>query len=77
MELTELRHAFLEHPWFLIDGLNEILSKADKSSGLLDRRGASEFQAFIDGFDLVEYPLVFIWFRGGSMSRLDRAFSHT
>jgi hypothetical protein len=77
MELTELRHAFLEHPWFLIDGLNEILSKADRSSGLLDRRGASEFQAFIDGFDLVEYPLVFIWFRGGSMSRLDRAFSHT
>jgi len=80
MELTELRHAFLDHPCFLMGDFNETLSNADRSSRLLDRRGASEFQAFIDGCDLVEYPLVnhrFTWFRGGFMSRLDRAFAHT
>jgi len=80
MELTELRHAFSNYPWFLIGDFNETLSKADRSSDLLDRRGASEFQAFIDGCELVEYPLVnhrFNWFRGSSMNRLDRAFAHT
>jgi hypothetical protein len=80
MELTELRHAFSDYPWFLIGDFNETLSKADKSSGLLDWKRASEFQAFIDGCELVEYPLVnhqFTWFRGGSMSKLDRAFART
>jgi hypothetical protein len=79
-ELTELKHAFLDYPWFLVGDFNETLSKTDRSSGLLDRRGASEFQTFIYGCELIEYPLVnhrFTWFRGGSMSRLDRAFAHT
>lgn len=78
--LTELRHGFLNRPWFLIGDFNETLSKADRSSGLLNRRGASKFQGFINGYDMVEYLLVnhrFTWFRGNSMSRLDRAFAHT
>jgi hypothetical protein len=80
MELTKLRHAFSDYPWFLIGDFNETLSKTNRSSGLLDRRGTLEFQAFIDDCELVEYPLVnyqFIWFRGGPMSRLNRAFAHT
>jgi hypothetical protein len=80
MELTELRHAFPDCPWFLIGDFNVTSSNLDRSCGLLDRRGASEFQAFIDGCDLVEYSLgnhKFTWCRGGSMIRLDRAFSHT
>jgi len=79
-ELTELKHAFSDYPWFLIGDFNETLSKTDRSSGLLDKRGATEFQTFIDDCELVEYPMVnhrFTWFRGGSMSRLDRAFAHT
>jgi endonuclease/exonuclease/phosphatase family metal-dependent hydrolase len=80
MELTELKHAFPDCSWFLIGDFNTTLSNSDRNCGLLDRRYASKFQAFIDGCDLVEYPLRnhrFTWFRGGSMSRLDRSFAHT
>ncbi|XP_073260583.1 uncharacterized protein [Populus alba] len=71
LELTKLRHAFSDYPWFLISDFNETLTKTDRSSGLLDKRGALELQTFIDACELVEYPMVnhrFTWFRGGFMN---------
>lgn len=76
-EITTLKFAF-ELPLVVIGDFNETLLPNERSSGNLNLSGSTSFRRFISDCELVEYNMQghrFTWFRGGSMSRIDRAFA--
>jgi hypothetical protein len=76
-DLTILKAAF-DVPWFMIGDFNETLEREEHRSKLLNIVGPNSLKMFLETCDLHEFPLVgqrFIWFRGGSMSRIVRAFA--
>jgi hypothetical protein len=77
-ELTLLKSSF-EVPMFLAGDFNENLHPSERSSGNLNVSGSKAiFKSFLSNYDLIEYPLAkhhYTWFRGRSMSRIDRDFA--
>jgi exonuclease III len=76
-DLRILKAAF-ECPWFLAGDFNETMLRSDRSSGFINKVGSTAFRLFIDDCNLIEYNMsegLYTWFRGGSMSKLDRIFS--
>ena len=76
-EITTLKFAF-ELPLVVLGNFNKTLHAHERSSGHLNSSGSTSFRKFISDCELVEFNLQghrFTWFRGGSMSRIDRAFA--
>jgi hypothetical protein len=76
-EIITLKFAF-ELPLVVIGDFNETLLPNERSSGNLNLSGSTSFRRFISDCELVEYNMQghrFTWFRGGSMSRIDKAFA--
>jgi endonuclease/exonuclease/phosphatase family metal-dependent hydrolase len=76
-EIITLKFAF-ELPLVMLGDFNETLHANERSSGNLNLSGSTSFHRFISDCELVEFNMQghrFTWFRGGSMSRIDRAFA--
>lgn len=64
-------------PCLIAGDFNEILSPNDRGSGVIDPNTSQLFKNFISNLHLIEIPPSdgkFTWFRGSSMSKLDRFF---
>jgi len=75
-EITTLKFAF-DLSLVLLGDFNETLHAYERSSGHLNLSGLTSFRRFISDCELVEFNMQghrFTWFRGGSMSCIDRAF---
>jgi len=58
--------------------LQKTLDIHERSSCYLNHSGSTSFHRFLSDCELIEFNLeghCFTWFRGGSMSRIDKAFS--
>lgn len=75
--LIILKSAF-DIPWVMIGDFNETLAKGEGNSRFINAAGSNDLKRFLDSCNLIEHALTghsFTCFRGGSMSRIDRAFS--
>ncbi|XP_061983093.1 uncharacterized protein LOC133702794 [Populus nigra] len=76
-DITTLKFAF-NLPMVVIGDFNEILHAHERSSGYINHSGSAAFRNFLSDCALIEFKLQgsrFTWFRGGSMSCIDRAFA--
>jgi hypothetical protein len=76
-EITTLKFAF-ELPLVVLGDFNETLHTHERSSGHLNLSGSTSFLRFIFDCELVEFNMQghrFTWFKGGSISRIDKAFA--
>ncbi|XP_057249213.1 uncharacterized protein LOC130590681 [Beta vulgaris subsp. vulgaris] len=66
-----------QYPCLIAGDFNEILSEKDRGSQLIDLSNSARFNDFITDLHLIEITPSegwFTWFRGTSMSKLDRFF---
>jgi endonuclease/exonuclease/phosphatase family metal-dependent hydrolase len=65
-------------PMVVIGDFNEPLHAHERSSIYFNHLRSTSLRNFLSNCDLIEFKLQshhFTWFRGGSMSRIDRAFA--
>jgi endonuclease/exonuclease/phosphatase family metal-dependent hydrolase len=76
-DITTPKFAF-KIPMVVIGDFNETLHAYERSSGYFNHSGSALLRNFLSDCDLIEFKLqshCFTWFREGSMSRIDRAFT--
>ena len=66
-----------QYPCLIAGDFNETLTPGDRGSKVIDHSSSAHFQSFISDLHLIEIMPSegwFTWFRGSSMSKLDRFF---
>jgi hypothetical protein len=62
----------------VLGDFNETLYSHETSSGYLNHSGSASFHSFLSDCELIEFNPHgnrFTWYRGGYMSRIDKAFA--
>jgi hypothetical protein len=76
-DITTPKFAF-KIPMVVIGDFNETLYAHERSSGYFNHSGSTLLHNFLSDCDLIKFKLqshCFTWFREGSMSRINRAFT--